>query len=143
MSRRILSVLCAVAAFAFANPLHAQYQQAAVTPNEFVVDNALAEKGKKFFSTRGCVGCHTVGRGDLSAPDLAGLLERRSVDWARKWLRDPPAMMATDETAKSLLKKYGNFRMPNLQLTEAEITALLHYIAAETKASKVDNTSSQ
>jgi protein SCO1 len=136
MSSRILLALCTVAASAFANPLHAQYQQANVTPDEFIVDRVLAESGRKTFAARGCIGCHTVGKGELSAPDLGGLLERRTVAWAKKWLRDPPAMLATDETAKSLLKKYPGFRMPNLKLSEDEITALLHYIAAETKATK-------
>src|SRR5688572_8115601 len=116
MSRRIVLVVCAVAAFAVAKPLPAQHYQSNAVANAFVVDPARAESGRVVFASRGCIGCHTVGKGELSAPDLGGLFERRSVDWVKKWLRDPPAMLATDDTAKELLKQYKNFRMPNLRL---------------------------
>ena len=143
MSRRILLTLCAASVSAIANPLSAQSQQASITERDFTVEEALAVTGRKVFSARGCIGCHTVGKGELSAPDLGGLFERRTTTWVRKWLRDPPAMLASDDIAKNLLKKYNNYRMPNLKLTEDEITALMHYIAAETMAAKSSVTPTQ
>jgi mono/diheme cytochrome c family protein len=143
MIRPSILTLCAVAVFAYAKPLSAQYYQAAAQPGGLVVDSTLATKGKKVFLARSCNGCHTVGKGDLAGPDLGGLLERRTMAWVKKWLRDPTSMLMTDATAKAMLKQYDNLRMPNLKLTNDEIDALIHYIAAETQAAKPDGASGQ
>jgi protein SCO1/2 len=145
MNRRIILASCIFAALAYAGPAAAQqFGQDNGGPNaSFVVDVGQAESGKGVFNARGCNGCHTVGRGDLSAPDLGGLLERRSQSWIKRWLRDPTTMLNTDDTAKEMLKQYNYMRMPNLKLSEDEITALMHYIAAETKAAKSGGSASQ
>ena len=135
MNRRIGFMIGALAALAFTQPLAAQ--------SSFVVDSALVESGRRVFSNKACIGCHTIGKGDLAAPDLSGLFERRSTEWIRKWLRDPAAMLASDETAKQMLKESSNLRMPNLKLTGREIDALMHYIADETKAMRPGGTSTQ
>lgn len=102
----------------------------------FVVDAAKAKAGSKVFAAKACTGCHTVGKGRLAGPDLAGLLERRSEDWVRTWLKDPSAMFETDETAKALLKEYNNVKMPNMKLTEEQIDQVLHYIVEQGSKSK-------
>jgi len=51
-------------------------------------------------------------------------------------LKDPPAMMQTDETAKALVVEYKGMKMPNLQLKPEEIDALLNHIANESKKVK-------
>lgn len=121
---------CALAALAMATPSSAQAQaeSATVKASEFMVDGAKAKAGAKVFAAKACVGCHTVGKGRLAGPDLAGLLERRTEVWARTWLKDPTPMFETDETAKALLKEYNNVKMPNMKLTEEQIDQLLHYI---------------
>lgn len=134
MNRRIALVL-AVTAFAAAKPLAAQYYATESRAGSFTVDSTLAAKGRRVFAARACQGCHTIGKGDLSAPDLAGVLERRSESWVRKWLRDPTPMLEKDDTARQMLSRY-NIRMPNLKLTDEEIQALLHHIAAETAAAR-------
>ncbi len=69
-------------------------------------------------------------------PDLAGVLERRERAWLVRWLKEPDVMLRTDSTAKAMLAEFNNLPMPNLSLTDAEIEALLHYIAQE--SAKVD-----
>ena len=104
--------------------------------SDLVVDEALAKQGKSLFTQRACTGCHTIGKGKMAGPDLAYVHERRSLDWLKSWLKDPPAMMETDETAKALLKEYNNMKMPNMKLTDAEAMALIHHIAKESQKAK-------
>ena len=144
MNRRITLASCIFAILAFASPAAAQqFGQDNGGPNSFTVDATQAKHGKGVFTARGCNGCHTVGKGDLSAPDLGGLLERRTQAWVKRWLRDPTTMLQTDDIAKDMLKQYNNMRMPNLKLSEEEITALMHYIASETKATKSGGSGTQ
>ena len=117
----------ALAAFAMATPSYAQAQEKA-SDAAFAVDAAKAKAGSKVFAAKACVGCHTIGKGRLAGPDLAGLLERRTEDWARTWLKDPTPMFETDETAKAMLKEYNNVKMPNMKLTDEQIDQVLHYI---------------
>jgi protein SCO1 len=125
MTSRIALALCTLALIATARPAAAQ--------EAFVVDTSLVAAGRRVFASKACSGCHTIGKGDLAAPDLGGLLDRRSVSWVKEWLRDPTTMLGSDDTAKALLKQYNNLRMPNLKLSPKEIAALMHYIEHETR----------
>jgi mono/diheme cytochrome c family protein len=100
------------------------------------VDPALAKKGKSMFASKGCNGCHSVGGGKRAGPDLAGVSERRDADWLRRFLKDPPTMLTTDSIAAAMLVEYKNVKMPNMKLTDADIDALIHYIADETAKKK-------
>lgn len=95
------------------------------------VDAALAKRGQSLFQNRGCVGCHSIGKGKRSGPDLAGVTRLRDLDWLRRWLKNPTPMFETDSIAKALLAQYNNTRMPNLRLKDDEVEALLHYMQQE------------
>lgn len=97
------------------------------------VDAAQAKRGQSLFSSRGCVGCHSIGQGKRSGPDLAGLTERRDLAWLRRFVKNPTVMFETDSLAKALLAQHNNTRMPNLRLKDDEVEALLHYIAQESQ----------
>lgn len=96
-----------------------------------VPDAALAKRGQSLFTNRGCVGCHSIGGGKRSGPDLAGVTQQRDLAWLRRWLKNPTVMFDTDSTAKALLAQYNNTRMPNLRLKDDEVEALIHYMAQE------------
>jgi len=129
----IVTIACLIVV-ASAKPVAAQSgDESATEIQAFVVDTAMAQTGKRLFTSRGCDGCHTVGKGELAGPDLGGLLERRSVPWIKKWLQDPWGMVETDPTAKAMYKRYG-FRMPNLKLKDDHVFVLIHYIALQTQA---------
>ena len=87
-----------------------------------------AARGKTLFQSRGCTGCHAFGK-KVSGPDLVGVTDRRSAEWLKTWLKDPPAMMATDSTAKQLLADAHDIKMPNLHLSDPDIDALIAYMA--------------
>jgi mono/diheme cytochrome c family protein len=95
------------------------------------VDPAMAKQGANLFVQRGCQGCHTIGKGKGAGPDLAGVFRRRSLDWLKHWIKAPDQMLTSDSTAQALLAQFNNTRMPNLNLSDKEVDALLHYIARE------------
>ena len=103
--------------------------------NVITVDPALAQRGKSLFQSRGCTGCHAFGK-KVSGPDLVGATERRSTGWLKSWLKDPTAMYDSDSTAKQLLADAHGIKMPNLHLSDADIDALINYLAQETEKKK-------
>ena len=102
-------------------------------PCRLPVDTALATRGQALFSGRACVGCHSIGKGKRVGPDLAGVTARRDLDWLRRWLKNPTAMLASDSVAKALLAQNNNVAMPSMRLADDEVEALLHYIARESQ----------
>jgi mono/diheme cytochrome c family protein len=135
MARSTPFVVAALAACAFAMPAQAQEAKGSESGSPIAIDAALVKTGKAKFSSKACSACHAIGK-KMAGPDLNGVFERRSVDWLKSWLKDPNAMLATDETAKALLKEYKGVKMPNMKLTDADIEALLHYLASEQKPAK-------
>jgi mono/diheme cytochrome c family protein len=79
---------------------------------------ALIAQGRQLFADKGCYGCHTVGiAGTPIAPDLGRAGARYPEATLMRWLRDPSAQEQTHH-------------MPNLQLSEAEASALAAYLAS-------------
>jgi cytochrome c2 len=100
------------------------------------VNPALAQRGKSVFSSKGCTGCHTVGKGKAAGPDLLGVTERRTPEWLKQWLHAPESMFDSDSTAKALLDAAKGTKMPNMHLNDADIDALMNYLAQETEQKK-------
>jgi cytochrome c oxidase subunit 2 len=109
-----------------------------LSPAEIPADG-LAAEGAAFFTDRGgqqtCVACHAIkgleGANGITGPNLTHLMSREDFAGAifeldeehlREWLRDPPAMkpMQPEQTP--------SIGMPNLNLTEAEIDALVAFL---------------
>jgi cytochrome c2 len=94
-----------------------------VSANARVAAMAPAERGKNLFVAKGCVGCHThqnVGAETLAdiGPDLT--TQRFQADYLAKYLRDPSIKTPTTRTQ----------RMPDLELKEPEIAALIAFLNA-------------
>lgn len=86
-----------------------------------------ADDGKAVFDQL-CQGCHSIGGGDRSGPDLAGLADRRDRSWAERFILSPDTVIASgDQTAKDLVAKYGT-PMPNLGVTQSQVDALLIHL---------------
>ena len=93
------------------------------------------DPGVLLFQSR-CSACHTIGQGDTVGPDLAGVTTRRDGDWLVRYLRAPDQMLAAkDPIAVALFAKYKNVPMPNLRLSESEITIVLSYLESQGRAS--------
>ena len=87
-----------------------------------------AVQGKLNFESK-CLACHAVegGKGKKIGPDMVGVTKRRTDDWLFRWLKSPEKMLATDATAKAMLKEYNNIPMPNQNLPDSEIREYLRY----------------
>lgn len=93
---------------------------------ELAVEDTEAVAGRALFRAKGCASCHAVQGFAAGAvgPDLTHLQQRKVFAGAmfelneknlRRWLRNPPE------------EKPGS-KMPNLNLTEEEITSLIAYL---------------
>ena len=70
------------------------------------IQSELANLGQELFQAKGCVACHTVGKGRLVGPDLAGVTERREYGWIVAMVTKPDSMLRHDTIAKQLLAEY-------------------------------------
>jgi cytochrome c2 len=99
---------------------------------DFTVDERKADVGHDLFGSKGCMGCHSIGHGRLAGPDLFAVTEVRTIDWLTAFLKDTSKMLNTDPIAQALLKEFHGNRMPNIQLTDQDIEALIHYLQRKT-----------
>lgn len=89
------------------------------------------EEGKAIFSTR-CASCHNMTK-DLTGPALAGVHERRSMDWIVSFVKASQTMVkAGDKDAVAVFEKFNRIPMPDHpDLTEENIKNVVEYIKAE------------
>lgn len=91
------------------------------------IDEELAERGEKLFSSKGCVACHTIGQGKRVGPDLKGITEKTTFPWIFHWVSNPDSMLRSDTTAQRLLREYL-VPMPNQNVSPDEFQALYEYL---------------
>jgi mono/diheme cytochrome c family protein len=89
--------------------------------------NRPGPAGERLFLALGCIRCHTVGKGKYVGPDLAGVGQRRPRPWLRRWLLDPPGMIAGDEEARKMAKEFP-IPMPVMGLSEREVDLIADYL---------------
>jgi protein SCO1 len=93
--------------------------------------------GESLFRSR-CAPCHALAGPDTGSgarsyvpvgPDLLAVTERRDPAWLFRWLKEPDAMLAErDPIAVNLLSQYRQLPMPNLQLSDTEVNAVVDYL---------------
>ena len=60
-----------------------------------------------------CARCHTIGKGRLIGPDLAGIKEKHSEEWLIKFIQASDLVIASGDTAAlRLFKENENLPMP-------------------------------
>jgi mono/diheme cytochrome c family protein len=91
------------------------------------IDAQLAQHGESVFRAKGCNGCHTIGRGRLTGPDLAGVTERREYGWVLAMITKPDSMIKSDPTARQLFSEYMT-PMLNMNITPDEARAIYEYL---------------
>jgi hypothetical protein len=116
-----------------------EYENAATLPPLKVIDPgeplpsafSLATRGSRLFTLKGCNGCHLhpeVKDGRLYGPDLTS--SRFAVEYLRRFLADPSITPAPAEVCSKDRSYCGSpYAMPNLNLKDAEIEALVAFIA--------------
>ena len=87
-----------------------------------------AESGQKIFQTL-CTACHTIGKGRLLGPDLAGVTLRREESWLKRQIKEPDQLLAEkDPIATQLLQEANNMPMVPLGLDDAQVDAVIAYL---------------
>jgi mono/diheme cytochrome c family protein len=77
-----------------------------------------------------CSGCHSVGRGVVVGPDLAGVASRHPPAWLHSFIRSSQGMVKKgDAAARTLFGKFGKV-MPDHDFSDEQIDTLLKFIAA-------------
>lgn len=102
-----------------------------VNPN-FAVSEDKAAAGWIVWRDKACHVCHSIGKGNNAGPDLFGVVERRDLEWLKKFLLDTTNMLESDPIANAMFEQYRFQRMPNMRLTEQQVENLTHYIQRET-----------
>ena len=84
--------------------------------------------GKTIFDEK-CIGCHTIGGGNLICPDLQDVTKRRDLQWIKDFITDPAKMIASDPTAQQLFKDNNDITMPTLGLSPDQVDQLVEYLS--------------
>lgn len=92
------------------------------------------EEGKSIFTTR-CASCHNVNK-VLTGPALAGVDERRSMDWIISFVKSSQTLVKNgDKTAVELFEQFNKIPMPDHpDLTDDNIKSIVEYIKSEGSA---------
>lgn len=124
----LLSGACAQASLILAMTLPAVPASAQEPPAGSPQQEAPPEAilfGKK------CGGCHSIGEGDRTGPDLLGVTTRRDKAWLTAFIRNAGSVIDSgDAVANELLTKFKGVRMPEQVLSDDELASLLGYLGA-------------
>lgn len=95
--------------------------------------NPPVEEGKTIFTTR-CAACHNVNK-TLTGPALAGVDERRSLEWLTKFITSSQSLIKSgDKEAIAIFEKFNKIPMPDHpDLTADHVKSILEYIKSEAK----------
>ncbi len=96
-----------------------------------------AEPGQEIFQEN-CAACHSIGKGKLVGPDLAGVTSRREESWLNRQIKDPEGLIAEkDPIVIQLMKEAGNVPMPQLELSDAEVASVISYLKSTERQTDV------
>jgi cytochrome c551/c552 len=92
------------------------------------------EEGKAIFTTR-CASCHNINK-NMTGPALAGIDERRSMDWIVAFVKSSQGMVKKgDKEAVAVFEQFNKIPMPDHpDLSEANIHSIVEYVKLESKA---------
>ncbi|RKZ06704.1 hypothetical protein DRQ32_10850 [bacterium] len=96
----------------------------------FIAFSVKGQTGEEIFK-KTCSACHTVGRGPLVGPDLAGVTDRRSEEWILEFVTASQALIKSgDADAVAIFEEFNKIPMPDQSLSSEEFQQLLEYIVA-------------
>lgn len=103
--------------------------QPPVTPSSAAEPSAEPTDPTVDLFVRKCGSCHTVGNGKRVGPDLQGALDRRDRAWLERFVKAPSTMLDSDPIARQLVTEFAGVRMPDLGLSDSEVSSLSDLIA--------------
>ena len=116
---------------------------AALAKNQAVIDTSKQDKLLSMRSPselfESCARCHSIGRGKLIGPDLAGVKSRHSEEWLIKFIQASDSLITSGDTAaKRLFEENGKLPMPRHNYSDEEVISLIDLIAFEGKKLEAD-----
>ena len=125
----LLSLLTVFSSFA-------QGEQATVS-KEGVTAGAAAggsvDAGGALFKNN-CAMCHALDE-KVVGPALRDINKKHKMPWLINWIRNSSKMVQSgDEYAVKIFNEYDKQQMPSFSLSDAEITSIVDYLAAESAA---------
>lgn len=96
------------------------------------------EEGKAIFTQR-CASCHNVNK-VLTGPALAGVHDRRSMDWIVSFVKSSQTMVKSgDKDAVALYEKFNKIPMPDhADLSDDNIKSIVEFIKTEGKTAATE-----
>ena len=96
------------------------------------------EEGKTIFTSR-CASCHNVNK-ILTGPALAGVHDRRSMDWIISFVKSSQTMVKSgDKDAVALFEQFNKIPMPDhSDLSDENIKSIVEFIKAEGKTAATE-----
>ncbi len=93
-----------------------------------LTSTAFAFNPAEHFSKK-CMSCHTIGKGDDVGPDLKDVTKKRDKKWLIRFIRESQTMIEEgDALANELFSKHKKKKMPDQELDDDEMEALLKFI---------------
>ncbi len=100
--------------------------------------SAIAQADQAEIFDEFCADCHSIGDGDMRGPDLLGMEQRRSQKWLIDFIRSAKTMISSGDPASvKVWEKYNKKSMPDTDLSDAEIKAMIAYIKSFNKTIEV------
>ncbi|MCH7412945.1 c-type cytochrome [Belliella sp. R4-6] len=127
IKRSLLSVPLRLSTLAMVFFLMLGAQAFGANPDVSDSEEAIAA-GKSVFNAN-CKSCHKLDQ-KYTGPALRGVTDRRSVEWAKSFIKNSQALIASgDAQANAIYKEFGNLAMPAHEfLSDTELENLLSYI---------------
>lgn len=95
-------------------------------------DEAVIAEGESLFNAN-CRVCHGIDQ-KLVGPALAGVYDRRDMDWIKAFVKNSQAVIASgDAYAVQLFEEYNNTVMTSFNLSDSEIESIMAYVKFETE----------
>ena len=100
-------------------------------------DEAMIAKGQTLF-TQNCSGCHGF-RQEGIGPRLDGITQDTTIDWIRRFIKDPQQVIASgDARAQRLHKKYPVVMPSFAHLPDEDINAILAFLGTKKGEDKTE-----
>lgn len=105
--------------------------------------SAHAQNGEAVFK-QNCSACHSVGKGRLVGPDLKGVTSKRTEEWLTKFIKSSQGLIKSgDADAKAIFEEFGKITMPDQNLADADIKAIIEFIKSKSPAEEIAQTPAQ
>jgi mono/diheme cytochrome c family protein len=101
------------------------------------IDVQAQNNGEELFKSV-CAACHTINKGRLVGPDLAGVSQKLEQEWLIRFIRSSQAVIKSgDSAAVAIFNEYNKIPMPDNNFSDEQIISILEYIDAQSSAAPV------